>query len=134
MVVMKNKKEKGNFMKTKSRIFVAVMALMSFFLVPEMAMAATFGDVAGNIEGSVGSFKTLVVQIGFFMGIVLFVIGLFMIYRDSKEPGRGHLKNGLIAMIVGAGLLGMQTMIDTTLETGFGESGTSGVDKSGFSQ
>lgn len=118
-------------MKTNSKFFMAVMISMGLFLMPEMAMAATFGDVADNVKGSVGSFKTLVVQVGFFMGIVLFVIGLFMIYRDSKEPGRGHLKNGIIAMVVGAGLLGMQTVIDTTLETGFGDGGAS-ADKTGF--
>jgi hypothetical protein len=121
------------FMKTNNKLFIAFMASMGAFLMPEMAMAASFGDVAGNVEESVGSFKTLVVQVGFFMGIVLFVVGLFMIYRDSKEPGRGHLKNGIIAMIVGAGLLGMQTVIDTTLETGFGRDGAP-ADQSGFKQ
>ena len=121
------------FMKTNNKLFIAFMASMGAFLMPEMAMAVSFGDVAGNVEDSVGSFKTLVVQVGFFMGIVLFVVGLFMIYRDSKEPGRGHLKNGIIAMVVGAGLLGMQTVIDTTLETGFG-SGGAPADQSGFKQ
>jgi hypothetical protein len=119
------------FMKTNNKLFIAVMASMVAFLMPEVAMAASFGDVAKNVEGSVGNFKTLVVQVGFFMGIVLFVIGLFMIYRDSKEPGRGHLKNGLVAMAVGACLLGLQTVIDTTLETGFGADGAA-ADQSGF--
>lgn len=103
---------------------------LATFLLADPASAASFGDVAGNVEKSVANFKILAVQIGFFLGIILFVIGLFMIYKDTKEPGRGHLKNGIIAMIVGAGLLAMQTVIDTTLETGFGE-GTA-TDTEGF--
>jgi len=105
-------------LKHKKAFAMASLGALAALMVPELALAATFGDVAGTVESSVGEFKTLAIQIGFFLGIVLFVIGMFLIYKDSKESGRGHLKNGLIAIVVGAGLLSMQTIITTTLETG----------------
>jgi len=101
---------------------ITYLAGASLLFMAGFAGAADWGTVAGNVKGSVEQFKELVVQLGFFIGVVLFVIGMFLIYKDSKESGRGHLKNGIIAIIVGAGLLAMDTVINTTLETGFGNS------------
>jgi len=114
----------------KYSVALASVAALGLMVAEPSFAEGGFGQVASTVEQSVDDFKTLAVQIGFFLGIVLFVIGMFLIYKDSKESGRGHLKNGLIAIVVGAGLLSMQTIITTTLETGGLE--TNGFDEEGF--
>lgn len=112
----------------KTKLF-ALVATMMAFMAPEVLAAANLGEVAGNIQTSVESFKTLIIQIGFVIGIGLFVLGLFLIYKDSQESGRGHLKNGLIAMLVGAMLVSMGAILDTTTSTALGgsDAGTTGT-------
>lgn len=54
---------------------------------------------------TLNAFKTLVVVAAYAVGTFLFFLGLWFIYKDGKEEGRGHMKNGIIAMIIGALLL-----------------------------
>ena len=108
--------------------FIAAVAAVLSMVVPSAladavdlsttpVAANNLGQVANNIRISVESFKTLIIQIGCVIGIGLFVMGLFWIYKDGQESGRGHLKNGLIAMLVGAMLVSMGAILDTTTNT-----------------
>lgn len=80
---------------------LAVASMMAV----EPAMAATLGDIAQNVEKDVTSFKSLALQIGFLVGIIAFITGLYLFWKDSKQPNQDHGKKGLIAVIVGSCLL-----------------------------
>lgn len=98
-------------------LFAFAVAL-GLLMIPELSFAAeTMKDVSERVEGQFTSLKSMVLAVGFFIGTVLFVSGLWLIYKDSKQPGQGHAKNGFIAMLVGAGLLIVQTLVGITAET-----------------
>ena len=83
---------------------LGALAVASMMAV-EPAMAATLGDIAQNVEKDVTSFKSLALQIGFLVGIIAFITGLYLFWKDSKQPNQDHGKKGLIAVIVGSCLL-----------------------------
>lgn len=116
----------------------AVTAVMAVGMV-EPTLAGTGEDasaVAQRVEGQLLDIKSLAVSIAFLLGIVLFIAGLWMLYKDSKQPGQGHAKNGMIAMLVGAGLLVVQTLVGITAQsvTNNGDEATTAItaDDAGF--
>lgn len=71
----------------------------------EPTFAATLGDIAESVEKDVTSFKSLALQVGFLVGIIAFITGLYLFWKDSKQPNQDHGKKGLMAVIVGSCLL-----------------------------
>ena len=88
------------------------------------AGVSDLGGVAQRVTTSVSAFMELAVSFAFLGGAVLFVAGLFLVYKDTKQPGQNHMKNGVIAIIVGVCLLSMPTLVDVVANTGL--SGTTG--------
>lgn len=82
-------------------VAVGVLALAAV----EPAFALTLGKIAENVEKDVTSFKSLALQIGFLIGIIAFITGVYLFWKDSKQPNQDHGKKGLIAVIVGSCLL-----------------------------
>lgn len=98
--------------------FLILGALVAFM--PESALAAanqSWGDVAASGGETLNAFKTLVVIAAYLLGTGLFFLGLWLIYKDGKEENRGHMKNGIIAMIVGSLLLIFPTTVGWTVGT-----------------
>ena len=90
----------------KGRIWAATLAVgAAVLLVSQPSMATTLGAIAANVEKDVTSFKSLALQIGFLCGIIAFTTGLYLFWKDSKQPNQDHAKKGLIALIVGSCLL-----------------------------
>lgn len=82
-------------------VAVGVLALATV----EPTFADTLGDIAENVEKNVTSFKSLALQVGFLVGIIAFITGLYLFWKDSKQPNQDHGKKGLMAVIVGSCLL-----------------------------
>jgi hypothetical protein len=95
------------------------------------ANAATALDGMGaqwktQVNAGLGIAKMIFGLIGFFF----VAAGLFFFYKDSKEPGRGELKKGITACLVGSGLMIIPWFIGLFTETiAPGEGGTA-VDQS----
>lgn len=93
--------------------------LMAFgvgiMLVPDFAYAAeakTLGGLSDNIKGQFTSLKEMAFSFGYLAGVFLFVGGIYLIYKDSKQPGQDHAKKGFISMLVGVALLVAPTLIE----------------------
>lgn len=98
------------------------------FLLPEMAFAAGgIGEVASTIQGNFSNIKSAIVSGGFVVGALLAVTGVYLIYKDTKQPGQDHLKKGLVAVIVGALLLALPTVVDTSTQTIFNANGSNSL-------
>lgn len=112
---------------------IALAAIVTMFLVPEAAMAAEeIKDVAQRLDKNVQALKSLTLSVIFMVGLVVFGVGVWMIYKDSKEPDRGHAKTGMIAMLVGAIMLAVPTAIGVTGSSIFGsDKAEENVTKSG---
>jgi flagellar basal body-associated protein FliL len=105
---------------------LAVVGLASAaMMVPEMAMAQeTIGSTATRVSENLQAMKDLAVNVGFFIGLVLAVVGLWLFYKDSTQPGQGHAKKGFIALIIGVLLLSLPWVIETTSSSVTGDGGT----------
>ncbi len=66
-----------------------------------------------QINAVLGIAKLILGVIGFFM----FAAGLFYFYKDNKQPGQGHLKTGVVAMLVGTGLMIIPWLLGLFTET-----------------
>lgn len=66
-----------------------------------------------QINGILGLAKLIMGMLGFFM----FAAGLFYFYKDNKQPGQGHLKTGVVAMLVGTGLMIIPWLLGLFTET-----------------
>lgn len=105
---------------------LGVMAVASAaFLMPELAMADTIGETAKRVSGNLQEMKNLAVNVGFFIGLVLAITGLWLFYKDSTQPGQGHAKKGFIALVIGVLLLSLPWVIDTTSSTITNDGGSS---------
>lgn len=82
---------------------LAGLALMS----PEPAYAAaqTIGEMAEKAEENIKSIKQLSLSVFYMIGLFLFGVGLFLLYKDQKTPNQGHAKNGFISIVIGVCLL-----------------------------
>ena len=88
------------------------MLLAVAAIAPEFAFAQEdISDVSRRLEENITAMKSLALTIMFFVGLVIFGVGIFLIYKDSKQPNQGHAKNGFIGILVGALLLSVTTVI-----------------------
>ena len=103
--------------QSAKKFFPVFMGLFVIFsiLAPETAHAATATTLGGlftNIKANFSSFKNLAFSFGYLMGVILFVSGIWLVYKDSKQPGQDHAKKGGIALLVGVALLTAPTLIE----------------------
>ncbi len=88
------------------------------------ADTTTLGGIATNVQGSVQSIKSLILNLFYLAGLFLFGSGLFLLYKDQKQPNQGHAKNGAIASFVGVSMLLIPTLVNYF-------SGTMGLEEAG---
>jgi hypothetical protein len=79
-----------------------------------------------QLNGILGIGKLIFGVVGFFM----FAAGLFYFYKDNKQQGQGHLKTGVIAMLVGTGLMIIPWLLGLFTETVASGEGDKAVTKS----
>ncbi|WP_338924278.1 hypothetical protein V0M98_32215 (plasmid) [Pseudomonas silesiensis] len=83
---------------------IAVGACLALF-VGDASAAPNITTVGAQwktqLNSILGIGKLIFGVVGFFM----FAAGLFYFYKDNKQQGQGHLKTGIIAMLVGTGLM-----------------------------
>lgn len=91
--------------KMKGALTLSLAAGVVALSAVEPVFAKTLGEIAGNVEKDVTSFKSLALQVGFLVGIIAFITGLYLFWKDSKQPNQDHGKKGLMAVIVGSCLL-----------------------------
>jgi hypothetical protein len=103
----------NSFGKTTVAIIIGLM-------LASVADAATVGDVAENIENNFSTIKSMIVSGGFVLGAILGVGGVYLIYKDTKQPGQDHLKKGMVSLIAGVLLLALPIVLDTANESVFG--------------
>ena len=107
-----------------SRFFalLPMLAVGAVLLMPEAAFAQEdLRQVSGRLEENITAAKSLALSAFFFVGLVIFGIGIFLIYKDSKQPNQGHAKNGMIGMLVGALLLAIPSVVGVMGSTVLGD-------------
>lgn len=97
---------------------LAVLALMH----PDMAWAVkNAGEAAKEVESNLKAIKSLAISVFALGGVVLVGMGLFLFYKENKQPNQGHAKNGFVSILVGSGLLSISVIVGMVTGTWGGE-------------
>lgn len=105
------------------------LTLMSGAVMAAPKLSETLEGVGGEVSTFIPFVKLILGVIGF----IFFAIGIMNIRKDTQQPGQGHLKNGIIGMLVGAGLMAAPWLFAMTTETiadGEGDNASSLTSKS----
>lgn len=106
----------------KSSSFIKVLSVILVSIIPGVAMAAdSWATVFENFSETLNAGKSLLVVAAYLMGTGLAIFGLWLIYKDGKDEGRGHMKNGIISLVIGALLLVFPNTVGWTVGTLGGE-------------
>ena len=120
-------------MNKKLAIALAIGAIT--LAIPDVAHAADavtgkandISGMAGAVEGNINAIKSLALSVFYMAGLFLFGGGLFLIYKDQKQPNQGHAKNGGISIIIGVLLLLIPSLIGIAATSVGGDSGAAGT-------
>lgn len=110
----------GSLFAGRGSLFALMLGLVVLFGLPVDAFAvppattAASGDIIA-LSTSWGSqmvgAKNIMVSLAALVGVFLFIVGVWMFYKESKQPGQGHGKNGMVAIFVGASLFSIAVLI-----------------------
>ncbi|MND11581.1 hypothetical protein D3C87_351470 [compost metagenome] len=92
--------------------FMSAITLSAMLFAVDANAANDVAELAGTVQGNIKAVKGLIVSAAYLIGVFLFAGGLYMIYKDSKQPGQDHAKKGFISLVIGACLLILPTMVD----------------------
>ncbi|MCP1674278.1 hypothetical protein J2T57_001380 [Natronocella acetinitrilica] len=106
-----------------SYLALAAVAGVAFLFSGDALAQQDIAQMTGTVRTQVDALKNLAVAVFFLIGFVLFGVGLWLFWKDSKESGRGHAKNGLIAVCVGAALLLITTLVGVAANSMLGGGG-----------
>lgn len=94
-----------NKMNKKLLGITSIMAVVMMSGNVEAANVTTLGGMALEAEKNIASIKQLAMSVFYMIGLFLFGMGLFLLYKDQKTPNQGHAKNGFISIIIGVCML-----------------------------
>lgn len=95
----------------KNNKVLLALGVGALALNPDLANAAvqatpgTVAAMASSAEGNILAIKQLAMSVFYMIGLFLFGMGLFLLYKDQKTPNQGHAKNGFISIVIGVCLL-----------------------------
>ncbi|WP_137297164.1 DUF6750 family protein [Psychromonas sp. SP041] len=98
-------------MLSNKSVILSLMTILAMSVSLDVAAEDGWAEALETGTETLDAIKAFVVAIAYTGGVILFVIGLFLIYKDNKEEGRGHFKNGIYALIIGSILLILPTAI-----------------------
>lgn len=79
--------------------------------------AGNVNELASNLENQITGIASLALTIARLGGVVIFCAGLFLLYKDSKQPGQDHAKKGIIALLVGSALIMAPALMSVGTQT-----------------
>ncbi len=86
--------------------------------------ATTFKDVGDNIITSSGAMPAMVQTVAYIGGIALGVAGIFKLKQHVDNPGQTPMKDGLVRIAAGGGLLALP-YVTTAMMGSIDNNGTS---------
>lgn len=101
MNFLKNIITKVNSNKILTKISTAMLVIYTTGANAAVSSAKDFTGVASNFGNAANEFGKTAVSVATLIGVVLVCAGLWHWYKEGKEEGRGHMKKGFIAVIVG---------------------------------
>lgn len=94
---------KNFWSRFKSSPSLALMSIGTSMIVFSSSAHAEdkLSDAMKGWASEIESFQLLFLYACYVIGVILCGSGIYLIYKDSKEEGRNHMRNGLVAFFVG---------------------------------
>lgn len=108
----------------KKLLGFTALAVMALTFSDSSMAASTLGEMATSAETNIQAIKKLAMSVFYMIGLFLFGMGLFLLYKDQKTPNQGHAKNGFISIVIGVCLLLIPQLV-TIVGTSIGTTGAS---------
>lgn len=120
------KSNKGAYLTALLVLFVAVFGFSGGAFAQSVSdgIAGQGANIKAQANGFIGIAKLIFIVLGF----LSFGGGILLISKDNKQPNQGHLKNGIIAMIVGSLCMMLSWAIGVVTGTINGGEATNAVD------
>lgn len=113
----------GKTAKTLAKaVGASLPALAALALFPELASAATAGEVAGNVTKQFGEIASLISGGAYIMGAGFGVKGALKLRDHNENPQQVKLSAPLTMLAVSGALFALPSVMDTGAETTFGAS------------
>lgn len=106
---------------TNKSFMFSLLALVAFTVSTDASAADGWAAALEKGTETLNAVKSFVVVLAYTVGTLLFFGGLYLIYKDGKEEGRGHMKNGITALVIGAIMLIFPTAIGWSVVSVGGE-------------
>lgn len=98
----------------KSVVMVALIAAPAAVLAGSNLDA---GGVADNLSENANAFFGLALKVFQLVGLCLAGLGLWLWYKDTKQPGQDNMKKAVVAFVVGVCLLVLPSIVDVGANT-----------------
>lgn len=100
----------NRFNKKHLTMFSIFAAMMLIGISPAEAFSVSeFKTVIGD-RLQMG--KDIIILVGYFIGTVLVLVGLGLLYKNYKEPGREHGRQGIAALVVAGLFFSITAVVD----------------------
>jgi hypothetical protein len=96
---------------------LAAVATAGALMSAGSANATTFSTVADNIMTGTGTLPNLISTVSYIGGIGLGVAGVFKLKQHVDNPGQTPMKDGLVRLGAGGGLLALPFLTDAMTGT-----------------
>ena len=93
--------------KNKLTLAVGLILLQSHEL---MAQEKGLGKVLEEGTSQLSAVKDFAIILFGVVGFIAIGFGLLLLRKESKEEGRGHGKNGLVSLLIGAALMSVSAV------------------------
>lgn len=107
---------KNKYAFIKSKLFLALGALVSIVVLSEPAFAVDVDDVAENMVASTSSLPGLVSAASYILGLLLGVLGILKLKDHVENPAQTPLRTPIIRFLIGGALFSLP-MIYQAMET-----------------
>lgn len=91
--------------------------MTSFFTLGQAAQAQGLADVSDELQGQLGTIPILFTSASYVMGVGFTIAGLFKLKEYVDDPTSGNMKNALIRLALGATLILLPFVIETSADT-----------------
>lgn len=97
-------------------VAVATAVVLSLFALDAHA-AISFKTQTSGWKDQIDSILAFAKVVFGAIGLFVFAGGIFMIHKDSKQPGQGHLKTGIAGLFIGSCLMILPWLIGLFTES-----------------
>lgn len=114
------------FSKLHKQAKTKALAIVTLMMTSQLASAqtaitdtgncaeGTLGGMACNLRQQLGDFAALIIGLFYVIGFAITGLGIYFFWKNEQQPNQDFGKKGMIAVIVGGGLISLTYIIEAS--------------------